>query len=854
MRQATHTVEVSSLTRLPVLDGIFGWLAGAAQSFYMRRLSVLLGLAAIVLTAIVGYTYSRRIKSGTGSAPTPPPAMAPSLEATGSGGWVYKRSNAVTHQPEVRAAARAYSRIKEPSTSLVEDLKLRLYNKEGSSYTYVQSAKAVFDEASGVMNSDGDVAIIMNVPADKEPDDKEATAKLIRVQGSGVRYETKTGLATTEKPAKFQFADGNGEAVGLAYDPTKRELHLKSQVSLNWVGNATPDPDKVMHIEAGDLLYKELEQKVYLSPWSKMKRGTTTIEAKDTLVTLQDGRLHQVDAEAGKGEEIQDERHVTFSADKLISFFNDDGAITSIVGENNARIATADPSAKTTVTSKRGELHFLVQTKQAGDKVSSDSVLQSVQADGGAMVESVPQPRPNVLPAETRILRSEHLWMDMKPGGQELKDIQTSAKAQLEFKPNRPTQAHRTLDADRILINYGEENSIDNFHAWKASTRTDRPQQATAGEKVLIAATQAGDKKADDKDAKKTGPPAPAYTWSDELVAKFAPKTSQLTAIDQTGSFRYQEGERQARAKQAHLDQTANQITLTEAARVWDGSGSTAADSIFMNQQTGDMDATGHVASTRQPDKSEQSSGSLLDDSQPMQAKADKMVARDSNLKIRYEGHAVVWQGANRTAAAQIDIDRDAGTFHAAGNVVSELQDKKKENDSGAPVDTAKADKKDVKSDGKSAAVSSANNVPMIYTTVHAPDLLYDDDKKLAHYTGGVKLVRDKMTVTSKELRAFFKEDQDKKNDDSSSLDHVFADGDVVVRDVRPDRTRTGTAPHAEFYADDNKLILNGGKAQMVDSVKGTTVGEELTYFNDDDEMLVKGEKKALAVTHMKKK
>ena len=60
------------------------------------------------------------------------------------------------------------------------------------------------------------------------------------MQGSGVRYETKTGLATTEKPAKFQFADGNGEAVGLDYDPTKRELHLKSQVSLNWVGNATP--------------------------------------------------------------------------------------------------------------------------------------------------------------------------------------------------------------------------------------------------------------------------------------------------------------------------------------------------------------------------------------------------------------------------------------------------------------------------------------------------------------------------------------------------------------------------------------------------------------------------------------
>ena len=40
----------------------------------------------------------------------------------------------------------------------------------------------------------------------------------------------------------------------------------------------------------------------------------------------------------------------------------------------------------------------------------------------------------------------------------------------------------------------------------------------------------------------------------------------------------------------------------------------------------------------------------------------------------------------------------------------------------------------------------------------------------------------------------------------------------------------------------------------MVDSVKGTTRGQELMYFNDDDQMLVKGEKNALVVTHMKKK
>ena len=38
------------------------------------------------------------------------------------------------------------------------------------------------------------------------------------------------------------------------------------------------------------------------------------------------------------------------------------------------------------------------------------------------------------------------------------------------------------------------------------------------------------------------------------------------------------------------------------------------------------------------------------------------------------------WSGKAQTGRprAQIDIDRDAGTFHASGNVVSELQDQKK--------------------------------------------------------------------------------------------------------------------------------------------------------------------------------
>src|SRR5262249_14757167 len=118
-------------------------------------------------------------------------------------------------------------------------------------------------------------------------------------------------------------------------------------------------------------------------------------------------------------------------------------------------------------------------------------------------------------------------------------------------------------------------------------------------------------------------------------------------------------------------------ITLTRAAKVWDDTGTTAADTIVLNQQTGDMNAIGQVASTHQPDQKKSSeNSSLLDQSQPLQARADKMDTRDHNLKVHYEKHAVLGQGANRIQADVGDIDRHEQTLHATGNVVSQLVDK----------------------------------------------------------------------------------------------------------------------------------------------------------------------------------
>jgi lipopolysaccharide export system protein LptA len=782
----------------------------------MRRIPIFLACAVVCITAAVGYTYKLRMDKMKSEHALPAPQIRNGYEAQAPRGWQYRKDDPQTGKPVVRVNAKSFQATHDPSTFELQALALRIYNKAGSSYTYVKTDRALFNEGSGILTADGTVWIVMNVPWDKDAENKDEAAKRVRVTTSGVTYETKTGKATTDQPASFLFTQGDGRAVGADYDPNAKTLHLKSEIALDWIGNG-PAENKI-HIETADLVYNEGEQKVYLSPWSKLQRQSTTIQAQSSIVLLQDGRLHQVDAEHPVGTDDREGRHTDYSADHMTGFFDEDGNLVQMVGEKNARVVTNEPGSRTVLTGDHADLRFGLQPKERNGTATNDSVLHLVLADGHAVAESVPLPQPGVQLAETRILRSEHLELEMKPGGQEVQEIRTPSQAQLEFKPNRPDQSHRFVDASHLRVVYGASSYVDKFVAWNVSTHTDKPASAV--------------KSPAPKDGKPAGPPAPALTWSDQMTAKFTPNSNQVATIEQAGNFRYEEGARRAWAKKAFLEQTINRITLIDNARVLDDTGSAIADKIVMNQANGDMDALGHVVSTHQPDPNQKPGTSMLDDKQPMQAKADQMQTRENNSKVFYEGHALMWQGASRVAANVIAIDRDQQSLHATGDVVSELVD------------------------NKQTANSPANGpapVP-VFTIVRAPDVFYRDDTRIALYTGGVKLTRDKMTVTSKQVKAFLNA-KDDKNANQSSLDHAFADGSVNIFEVvEPGRTRTGTSEHCEYYTKEDKVVLNGGAPQMIDSYKGLTKGRQLTYFSGDDHLIVEGENKQLAYTQMKKR
>ena len=299
--------------------------------------------------------------------------------------------------------------------------------------------------------------------------------------------------------------------------------------------------------------------------------------------------------------------------------------------------------------------------------------------------------------------------------------------------------------------------------------------------------------------------------------------------MEQKNDFRYQEGDREARADMATLEQQKDVMTLDGKARLADPTGSTTANRIVIDQKSGDFTADGNVASTRQPDKDGKSSAMLATD-QVMEARAQRMVStgHGKDQKIHYEGkakdQAMAWQGANRVTADKLDIDRQRHILEAHGNVTSQFVDKK-----------------------SSAAANSKTGVP-VFTVVKAPDLVYSDETRLAFYQGGVELRRllpapaPDMVVVSRELRAYLKD-----SDSDSSLDRAVGDGAVKVVSTqaaasgKPSRIRTSTSEHMEYYADDGKVLMEGGKPVLVDSIKGRTTGEQLTWWANDDTLLVLG-------------
>ena len=753
----------------------------------MRGTRWLLLVAIAAILGGIGFTYRVQKRIVLEAAPQRPKDLPGNLRAA-SECWEWDDTDAKNHARILaQISAIDMRETKDSSRTELTGVTLRMSSRKSDSYNLVKCAQATFFRADHRLYCQGEARITLSVPgavqlgasqgcrADEQAEIAAAIArtgqvkhKLVTIHTSGLTLDTENHRADTDQPSTFSFERGEGKATGATYDPETHELQMKSDVEVHYQP-ASPNA-KPMLIQAGGMKYNETGSEITLSPWGRLIRDGMTVEGENPVIQLEDHKeIRHVHALHAHGIDDLDKRNLQYSADELWMDFNEHGEVEKIIAQGNARLVSTSPAAETTVTANHVDLDFQVQ--------KHESLLTRVAATGNGVITQRPLPAAGRELAETHVLRGENLEMKMRPEGKELEQVATNGGGSLEFQPNAPAQRHRVLTGDNMQIVYGSQNRIQSFHAVNVHTVTDPNAE----------------------ERKKNR--AQSVTDSKEILAKFDPKTSRLADMEQTGDFTYVEGDRQARAAKATLDSAQNVIVLDGYAKMWDSTGSTAADRIRMDQRSGDFTADGNVNSSRMPEKDAKKNSQMLSGDEPLQAQAKRMASTNHNRTIHYEGNVLMWQAANRITADSIDVDREKRNLIADGHVVSNLWEQPKD-------------------DAKKAG-------PAVLTVVRAPHLIYNDTTRLAFYSGGVNLVRGKIQMKGQELRGYLAE-----SGADSRLDKAVADGAVEVVDTEPGLVRTGTGEHGEYHTSNQTVILTGGRPRFSDNQGQYMEGAKLTYHS----------------------
>jgi lipopolysaccharide export system protein LptA len=758
-------------------------------------------LILVAITAIlvgVAATYRLQKRENREQAPQKPQAMAPELMSAAQD-WVHIETSEPPESRTIcRITAKDVRQAKDSNHVELEQVELRLPSVHTDTYNLVHSAHAEYNQSDKRLYSDGAVDITLAVPNEGQP-----KHKLVSVHSSGITFDSGSGKASTDRPATFEFENGNGRAVGASYDPSTRELFLNSQAELHW--NPPGPHAKPLKIESGQVIYRENLAGIWLSPWARLTRDNTIVEAGETVIALQDGSIHHIEAQKAHGTDVYPNRKLQYGADHLTVDYGDTGQVEKITGEGNARLISEGEGSQVTATGDRVDMQFA--------DYNGEATLTEALVSGHGFLESKPDVKatPGHDPSETRILRSDVIQMKMRPGGRELANLETRAPSQLEFLPNLPTQRHRKFTGERMWIAYGAQNRVQSFTSVNCRTESEpTPEELAKKHPNTI-------------------------TVSKNVAATFDPKTSQLARMEQWGDFSYEAGDRKARADRGILEQAENRITLDQHARMWDSTGNTTADHIVLDEKSGNFTAQGHVNSSRLPDQEKKKSDSaMLSGDQPLQAVARTMNSANHNRLVKYDGDVVLWQDVNRIQADHVDIDREKRMIVADGHVITQSREEKKNDDTTpapAPAKPAEA------------------GATVVFTLVKAPHMVYTDEDRLARYSGGVFLNRGGLQMKAAEMRSWLAEEG---ADDR--LQKAFADGGVQIVQTGPLRTKTGSSEHAEYYTDEEKIILRGGDPQLSDNVRGSTRGAELTYYSNDDRLLVNGSPAKPAISHIRRK
>ena len=101
-------------------------------------------------------------------------------------------------QPQVKLFAKNMKQSADLSHAELENIELRIYQKDGLHYDRVNTALATFTTDNHKLYAPGDAHITLNVPVEGDP-----AHELTSITTSGINFDSTTGQAVTDKHVSF---------------------------------------------------------------------------------------------------------------------------------------------------------------------------------------------------------------------------------------------------------------------------------------------------------------------------------------------------------------------------------------------------------------------------------------------------------------------------------------------------------------------------------------------------------------------------------------------------------------------------------------------------------------------------
>jgi lipopolysaccharide export system protein LptA len=741
--------------------------------------------------------------------------------------------------------------LKEGNHVMLHDVKVELYGADGSRVDRIEGDEFEYDPETNKATAAGPVEITVMRPGVAPAIAPKATAghvangppRLtkgsalasaaetaargeIHVKTSGVVFDQKSGVATTDRHVDFSSIQGSGISTGATYDSQQGRLVLDRAVELKSEHSGEP---VVVHAQHAEFERGNMLCRMHAATADYRKGEATAVDAN--ILFRDDGSAVRLDAMNGFTLTTQNGGHVAAPTGSMD--FNEhsqprhahleggvkmDSAIRN--GSHSRQIHGSSPAAELDFTAK-GQLRHAHMER--GVDMHSEDLSEPEGGDGPLRVS-----RTWASPlADVEFRANGH-------GQTEPAAIRGTQGVVLKGESQRGKGAvvPYQLAADEVTGELGPGAVLTAMtgvgHASIEETTATGTRQTSTGDRLQAHFAPT----AEAKGGAKSGQGA---TQVQSAVLDGHVVLTQTPAAKPGGQA---EASLRAWAGRAVYEGTGEWLHLTLNPRVENGGFELTAEKVDVSHDSGDAFAHGNVKATYvdtdtfqggEQDKGASGMGSFGGKG-PSHVVSAEAQLHQANGEATFRGHARLWQQANSVTAPVIVLNRIRQTMVARSTDATE------------PVKVVLLSTGGTEPGRDSSGKQSAPSV----IRVRGGDLKYSDAEHKAVMHGGILGTVEAETGTGTtvsnqvELLLLPADNHAGKDGGAARVERMTARGDVKLTS----EGRRGSGEQLVYTGETGEYVLTGTASTppwMNDPARGTVTGEALIFHSRDDSVSVEG-------------